>query len=216
MLLLLTTLLALLLPFTFGASDSSAPVLSTVSVLLWPPSAPSPAPYVDISYALPESTAQITKRHPLPALNADDDFIRLGFLRPDLLDGSSRDNTEAAWAGIAVPPSSIAADHNVTVELLVSRKGALYHLGLRSDKAPAPKVTKKDQPIQTQEGYVRAAVKRDQLGNKPVLNRPVVLNKEGKLEGAQEDTRSFLAKYWWAIAIFLVMQVMVGGGGDSK
>ncbi|KAF2148224.1 hypothetical protein K461DRAFT_282644 [Myriangium duriaei CBS 260.36] len=201
----------LLLPFVHATTSDPPPTLSTISVLLWPPSAPSPAPYVDISFALPNSAVQITKRHPLPSIDASDEFVRLGFLRPDLVDAK---NPITAWAGIAVSPEAVASDHNVTVELLVTRSGSLYHLGLKSEKEPLPKV-RKGQQAPVVEGWVRASIKQDQVGNKPVLNRPVVLNKEGKVDGEEVDNRSFLQKYWWAIAIFLVMQVVMGGG-DGK
>jgi len=54
------------------------------------------------------------------------------------------------------------------------------------------------------------------VGPSPVLNRPVVLNAEGKVDtGTPEDQRSFLQKYWWAIAIFLLVQLVIGGGGGE-
>ncbi|KAJ9649466.1 hypothetical protein H2199_000241 [Coniosporium tulheliwenetii] len=51
-------------------------------------------------------------------------------------------------------------------------------------------------------------------GPRPVLNRPVVLNKEGKVEEAKEE-KTFLQKYWWAIGLFILVQVLAGGGGKE-
>ncbi|KAJ6787243.1 hypothetical protein PWT90_06821 [Aphanocladium album] len=49
-------------------------------------------------------------------------------------------------------------------------------------------------------------------GTQPALNKPVVLNPEGKREEVQEKT--LLQKYWWVGAIVLFM--VVSGGGDQK
>ena len=51
-------------------------------------------------------------------------------------------------------------------------------------------------------------------GKRPVLNTPVVVNEQGQVEGKEEKT--FLQKYWWAIAIFLVMQLVAGGAGGGE
>ena len=50
----------------------------------------------------------------------------------------------------------------------------------------------------------------------PILNKPVQIDANtGKVPEPEQKT--FLQKYWWAIAIFLVLQLVagVGGGGDS-
>lgn len=51
-------------------------------------------------------------------------------------------------------------------------------------------------------------------GKQPDLNKPVVLSPEGR-KVQPEAEKSFLQKYWWAIAIGAVL-VMGGGGGDGK
>jgi hypothetical protein len=65
------------------------------------------------------------------------------------------------------------------------------------------------------------------------LNKPVLLNAEGKLDGAPEektflqkyvkrrsllvihDIADYIGRYWWAIGLFLVFQVAMGGGGKE-
>jgi hypothetical protein len=58
---------------------------------------------------------------------------------------------------------------------------------------------------------VEVEIKKRNVGPKPILNKPIVLNAEGKLEG-KEPEKSFLQKYWWALALFLVVQLVAGGG----
>ncbi|KAL1836948.1 hypothetical protein VTJ49DRAFT_4443 [Mycothermus thermophilus] len=59
----------------------------------------------------------------------------------------------------------------------------------------------------------QAAVVRTRPGVQPTPGRPVVLSPEGK-KVEEEGEKSFIQKYWWAIAIaaFLVL----GGGGDGQ
>jgi len=54
------------------------------------------------------------------------------------------------------------------------------------------------------------------IGSQPLLNSPVVLTPEGKVATPGEgENKSFLQKYWWAIALFFILQVVIGGGGKE-
>ncbi|KAF2771527.1 hypothetical protein EJ03DRAFT_30806 [Teratosphaeria nubilosa] len=48
-------------------------------------------------------------------------------------------------------------------------------------------------------------------GPTPRLNKPVVLSPDGKAP-EKEPEKTFLQKYWWAIAGFLLLQVVLGAG----
>ncbi|CAK7241522.1 MAG: hypothetical protein STHCBS139747_002984 [Sporothrix thermara] len=52
-------------------------------------------------------------------------------------------------------------------------------------------------------------------GATPVLNRPVVLNPEGK-KAAPEEEKTFLQKYWWILGTVALLVLTSGGGGDEK
>jgi len=61
-----------------------------------------------------------------------------------------------------------------------------------------------------------------QIGAKPVLNRNIIVDAEGKrVDGIgadgekKQDERSFLAKYWWVILGIMIIQVALGGGGGA-
>ncbi|KAH6885907.1 hypothetical protein B0T10DRAFT_491905 [Thelonectria olida] len=49
-------------------------------------------------------------------------------------------------------------------------------------------------------------------GKQPELNKPVVLSPEGRKVG-EEPEKSLLQKYWWVLAIMVVMTM--AGGGDK-
>lgn len=151
-------------------------------------------------------------------------------MRPDLAAAAKAAPAKAAasiaWAGIAVSPASLATHRNTTVELLLTDDGTPYYVGLRpgfDEVARLKKLpgTKRNEAAIKKaleyEGIVTVEVKRDMKGSEPVLNKPVVLSKDGTVEGAEVENKSFFQKYWWAIALFFVLQVVVGGGGgDSK
>ncbi|KAK3485640.1 hypothetical protein B0T13DRAFT_489954 [Neurospora crassa] len=65
---------------------------------------------------------------------------------------------------------------------------------------------------QTRDFGPQAVVVRTAQGKQPELNKPVVLSPEGKQVVPQEKT--LLQKYWWVIAIVMVLSL--GGGGDGK
>ena len=61
---------------------------------------------------------------------------------------------------------------------------------------------------------LQVEVVRQTPGPQPHLSKPVVVNPEGKVEEGEPE-KSFLQKYWWVVGLFLLMQVVMGGGGDK-
>ncbi|KAF1999996.1 hypothetical protein P154DRAFT_392724, partial [Amniculicola lignicola CBS 123094] len=108
------------------------------------------------------------------------------------------------WRGVVTSAASFDTKFSQKFTLHVDEKGEVYHVGFGTSlRNPSAKGT-------GHEEVVVEIVKRE-VGSKPVLNRPVVLNAEGKLED-KEPEKSFLQKYWWAIALFILVQLVAGGG----
>lgn len=78
-------------------------------------------------------------------------------------------------------------------------------------KAGRASAKKKEESRKKEQPLVEVTKQRE--GPLPVLNKPVQLNSEGRVE--QKDEKTFLQKYWWAIAIFLVLQLLTAGGGGE-
>lgn len=76
----------------------------------------------------------------------------------------------------------------------------------RASAAKKKDTAKREQPL------VEIVPMRE--GPLPVLNRNVVVGSDGKVEGGEQE-KTFLQKYWWAIAIFLVLQLVAAGGGGE-
>ncbi|KAI5457993.1 hypothetical protein BGZ63DRAFT_392389 [Mariannaea sp. PMI_226] len=64
---------------------------------------------------------------------------------------------------------------------------------------------------QTRDFGPKVVVLPSAKGKQPALNKPVVLSPEGKKVG-EEPEKSLLQKYWWVLAIMVVMTM---AGGDK-
>ena len=113
------------------------------------------------------------------------------------------------------------------LQLLLNEQGDVYHIGFKSSDLPSSSKggSKKDD--------MSVEVVPMKAGATVHLNKPILLTAEGKVEGQPEE-KTFLQKYvqirslvaihddadsinryWWAIGLFLVFQVAMGGGGKE-
>ncbi|KAF2225611.1 hypothetical protein BDZ85DRAFT_247648 [Elsinoe ampelina] len=212
---LLTTLTLLLSSPLPALTATLSP--QTLTISLASPDTTTTTPYIDIHYDPSSLTATLLKTHS-PSIPAAP-LLTLGFHRPDLIALSP--SKEKAYTSILLPPSAFSSFRDRTLTLLVDRAGVPYHLSFSSVPAvpppsddPAVEARRKRNPRPV-EGSIKVEVEQIKPGPGPVLNKPVVLSRDGRVEG-QEPEKSFLQKYWWAIGIFLVIQVVAGGGGGEK
>jgi len=98
--------------------------------------------------------------------------------------------------------ASFADEYKKKFILHVDERGEVYHIGFRT----AGRSTGSDSEVEIE-------VSQRAKGPQPSLNKPIVLNAEGKLEG-KEPEKTFLQKYWWAILLFLAVQLLAGGGKE--
>jgi hypothetical protein len=186
-------LLSLLL-FLVVAVSAASP--STVTVYAWPLSASSPKRYAEI--VLPSSaggTAEVRSKT-IPKIT-DGELVRIG-----LLDGSK------AWSGVATSADSFKPGITQKISLHTDSDGQVTHIGFSSFKAAPAKEGAKS-------GDIVVEVVPIETGPQPVLNKPVVLNAEGKVDKpGQEDNRTFLQKYvYWPhvrILTLIMLQILVG------
>ncbi|KAF2645088.1 hypothetical protein P280DRAFT_391327 [Massarina eburnea CBS 473.64] len=174
-------------------------VASTVTIYLHPiPDStiskssviPSPVPLASVDYDLETSTGSVTSYTPPHGSYSAEHFLRVGL----------HDATSNSWKGVVTSAASFADQYKRKFVVHVDEKGEVYHVGFSA--------TAKDNGEETREVEVEV-VKRG-VGPKPVLNKPVVLNAEGKID-SKEPEKTFLQKYWWAIGLFLLVQVVAGG-----
>ncbi|KAH9840359.1 hypothetical protein Tdes44962_MAKER07954 [Teratosphaeria destructans] len=184
------TVLASLLPF-IGVSVFAAEPERSVDIFAWPLSSPKSSTLAKITF---NSTAATVKSVSNPSIPPHDNVVRVGFYHPS-----------GSWSGIATSASNFQNGKDKTLQLHVNSDGELYHVGFKaSNYGTSSKSSNKKEGLSVEVVKVRP-------GPTPRLNKPVVLSPDGKAPETEPE-KTFFQKYWWAIAGFLLLQVVLGAG----
>ncbi|KAH6616656.1 hypothetical protein C7974DRAFT_416774 [Boeremia exigua] len=179
----------LLLPFAVASTVtlyvSSVPVSEGTAII------PSAIPLAQIEYDADQSVGTLASYTPPTGSYSDDHLLRVGLT----------DAKTGSWRGIVTSAASFADQYHKKFIVHVDEKGEPYHVGFGTSAKGAG-------------NEVEVEIVKRNLGPKPVLNKPIVLNADGKLE-AKEPEKTLLQKYWWALALFVVVQ-LASAGGDGK
>ncbi|ORY14799.1 hypothetical protein BCR34DRAFT_479039 [Clohesyomyces aquaticus] len=151
---------------------------------------PTPIPLAQIDYDVSTSTGTVSSYTPPTGSYNADHLLRIGL----------SDSKSGHWRGVVTSAASFAEEYKKKFTIHVDEKGEIYHIGFGTSAKGAGE-------------EVEVEVIKRASGPKPLLNKPVVLNAEGKLEG-KEPEKTFLQKYWWMIALFLAVQFLAGGGKE--
>jgi hypothetical protein len=159
----------LLLPVAVASSVtlyvSSVPASSNSAVIA------SPIPLAQIEYDADQSVGTLASYTPPTGSYASDHLVRVGLSDPK----------SGLWRGIVTSAASFSDQYHKKIVVHVDENGEPYHVGFcTSVKGSGDKV--------------EVEIVRRSPGPQPVLNKPIVLNAEGKLEG-KEPEKSFLQKY---------------------
>ena len=191
---LLSLALALLIATASAASPAS------ITVYAWPLSASSPKPFAEISLPSTPDTGIVQVRSKKAVSATDGEIVRIGLL-----------DANKAWSGVATSADSFKPGVTQKISLHTDGEGKVSHVSFSSfNRAPAQKGAVAEDLL--------VEVVPVQAGPVPVLNKPVVLNAEGKLDKPEEDNRSFMQKYaqlgWMRRETFVLtfVQVLVGAG----
>ncbi|KAF1837322.1 hypothetical protein BDW02DRAFT_491672 [Decorospora gaudefroyi] len=181
----------LLLPFAVASSVtlyvSSVPASASADTAV----IPSPIPLAQIEYDADQSVGTLASYTPPTGSYSSDHLLRIGLT----------DSQSGAWRGIVTSAASFSDQYHKKFVIHVDDKGEPFHVGFGTS-------------VKGTGDEVEVEIMKKNVAPKPVMNKPIVLNAEGKLEG-KEPEKSFLQKYWWALALFLVVQLVAGGGGEK-
>lgn len=158
----------LLLPFAVASSVtlyvSSVPAASDASII------PSPIPLAQIDYDADQSVGTLLSYTPPTGSYSPDHLLRIGITQP----GSG------AWRGIVTSAASFSDQYHKKFIVHVDERGEPFHVGFGTSSRSGGE-------------EVAVEIVKRIAGPKPVLNKPIVLNAEGKLE-SKEPEKSFLQK----------------------
>jgi hypothetical protein len=161
----------LLLPLAVASSVtlyvSSVPVSDTSAVI------PSPIPLAQIEYDVEQSVGTLSSYTPPTGSYGSDHLLRVGLSDPKT----------GSWRGIVTSAASFADQYHKKFIIHVDEKGEPYHVGFGTS------AKKEGEEVEVE------IVKRSS-GPQPVLNKPIVLNAEGKID-SKEPEKGFLQKYAW-------------------
>lgn len=196
--------LVLLLPTVCTAAASEM-----VTIWSWPLSAASPQPLADITYDIDSLSYSVARYSPPKSEYSTEDLVRVGLY----------DIRTAAWRGSVTSAASFDPRHQHKVHLHVDTFGNVYHVDFaafatahdpREEKRKAKKEARAAEKAKKNAAKARAKPKskgaepqehpqpiveilRQSEGPSPHLNKPVVLNEEGKVD-EQEPEKTFLQK----------------------
>jgi len=173
---LIVALIALL--FSVPVVVAAETVASTVTVYAWPLSATSPTSFATIALSTSQTkTKAEVNSLQLPSIPpSTDEIVRIGLYDP----------STKQWSGTATAASSFAPGLARKLTLHVDEDGNAYHAMLSAFELPG-KSKKKDE--------LQVEVIASRPGPQPLLNKPVVLNADGKVPQAEEkDQKTFLQK----------------------
>ncbi|KAF2473263.1 uncharacterized protein BDR25DRAFT_332886 [Lindgomyces ingoldianus] len=151
---------------------------------------PTPIPVAQIDYDASTSTGTLSSYTPPTGSYSPEHLLRIGL----------SDSKSGHWRGVVTSAASFGDEYKKKFTIHIDEKGEVYHVGFGTS-------------ARAKGEEVEVEVVKRASGPKPILNKPVVLNAEGKLE-EKEPEKSFLQKYWWAIALFLAVQFLAGGGKE--
>ncbi|EMD89071.1 hypothetical protein COCC4DRAFT_40567 [Bipolaris maydis ATCC 48331] len=148
----------------------------------------SPVPLAQIDYDADQPVGTLVSYTPPTGSYSADRLLRVGLTDPK----------SSSLHGVVTSAASFSEQYHKKIVVYVDDKGEPFHVGFSTSAKGNGK-------------EVEIEIQKKNTGPKPVLNKPIVLNAEGKL-GTEEPEKTFLQKYWWAIALFMLVQLAAGGG----
>ncbi|KAJ4134635.1 hypothetical protein NW768_004231 [Fusarium equiseti] len=151
-----------------------------------------PQPLAEIAYDAASLISTEVVSYEAPELPETASLVRVGIYDPkseQWIAGTTAASTENFDRGYAP-----------TILLSVDQSGDVRSVALKGVRVDAG---------QTRDFGPKAIVIADKKGSQPELNKPVVLSPNGR-KAAEEEPKSFLQKYWWLIAIVVVMSLAGG------
>jgi hypothetical protein len=166
---ILTLVVAFLSSLALSAKEER-----TIDIFAWPLSASKSHTLAKISYS---STNATVKSYSAPKIPSGEDVVRVGFY-----------HSAGSWSGIATAAENFNPGKEKKLLLNVNAAGEIYHVGFKAHDVE--NIGKKS--VKAKDELAVEVVKMAR-GPTPVLNKPVALNAEGKLDD-KEPEKSFLQK----------------------
>ncbi|GAD94878.1 conserved hypothetical protein [Paecilomyces variotii No. 5] len=190
------------------ASASSLAANLPSEIFYWPITAPQPTLLARLAYdptTLQSKLLSYTPPVDDSTSSEEDALIRIGFF-------TSTPSNPKQWVGTLVSRSALTTktDNDTPIfQLLLDSQNDSYHVALSSAQltlSPTNKDTTAPEPVE---------IFRSEILPRPALNRPVVVNPDGK--GPEEVVeKTFFQKYWWVFLIITFLAMTGSAEPESK
>ncbi|KAI0451542.1 cyclin-domain-containing protein [Xylaria acuta] len=191
----LATILSGLAGLALASFASASERTTTIYIQAVAASPAAPVPLAELQYdILAPSEAQVLT-YEAPELPDETKLVRIGAYDPAAKKWTS--STSVASVG------NFDKGFSPALMLSVDRSGLPISAAIRGVRIDAG---------QTRDFGPQAMILVTEAGKQPDLNKPVVLSPEGKQ--VVPEQKSMFQKYWWVIALVVMMSVL--GGGDEK
>lgn len=174
---------AMLLPLLFSFLTTlalAAQSEQTVDIHAWPLSASKSSSLAKVTYTSSNATV---KSYTPPSIPAEDSIVRIGFHHPN----------SGSWSGVVTAASNFKPGRDKKVQLHLNTAGELFHVGFVASDAPSSSKSGKGKQAKggNAEDVLGVEVVKVQQGSTPHLNKPVVLDAEGKLPNKEVEKTFF-------------------------
>lgn len=157
-----------------------------ITIKAWPLTSAQPQSLAQVSYDLNNKRSRISEYTPPTGPFTDEDLVRVGF----------HSSVDSKWQGVVTSAASFDPKYQQKLLLHLDEEGNVWHVAVSTIPKPKPKKGKmvqgKRQPPEEAPQIV-VEVLSPVPAPTPILNKPVVLSPEGKLEEKPVE-KTFLQK----------------------
>ncbi|MCJ1329222.1 hypothetical protein MMC10_005900 [Thelotrema lepadinum] len=210
--LLFTSLLLFLLPLALSADNPTRQTIAYIPLPYPLASPPSPIPLGVLTYDASNSTYTLDSytapKQSKPASTSSQALARIGLLSSSKTSFTGRSSTLSLLSTLSSPESA-------TVRVSLEAEGSILSVGI--SPAAAAEAEGLDSRTERKGGLPNLEIVPAAPEPKAVLNKPVFLNREGKVVKEEgEGEKTLLQRYWWVLAGVLLVTMVGGGGGGEE
>jgi hypothetical protein len=161
------SVLSISLVLLFLSSVALASYAPQLEILYWPVSNPQPSVLAHVSYDPASLKSDLIDYTPPNAVETSEDLVRVGFY-------ISTPSNPKQWVGTLTSLAALRGVnvHKPTLRLHISPSNEVYSVSLASDSS----VTASSSSVDN----LHLQLVTDELGPRPLLNRPIVVGPDGK------------------------------------
>ena len=206
---LLISFLLALLPLALSGDILTRQTIAYIPLPHPISSPPSPIPLAILAYDASNSSYKLDSytapQKPKASSTSSSQLARIGLLSSSKSSFTGRSSTLSLLETLLHPDSA-------TIRVSLEPDGSILSVGI----SPSAEIKGLDSRTDKKGDLPSLKVVPAAPESKAVLNKPVILSKEGKVVKEEgEGEKTLLQRYWWVLAVVLLVTMVGGGGGEE-